>query len=342
YWAFSLKSVFLVQTQTASIFTKVEGQGVTVSTKESVPKVSGAFTGAKANPSDPAAQASSQRWVPPHIIRELENSNDAVFRRVRAILNKLTPEKFEKLSDELLHVGIDTKFVLKGIILLVYEKALDEPKYSSLYAQLCLRFSELAPNFDDPGKAGHSTFRRLLLKQCEEEFNSRSKTSTALDRKDGVLSTEEEEQRASNKRKMLGNIKFIGELGKLGMLHEAILHKCIKQLLVKKKRATVADISEDMECLCHLMKTVGSQLDVVKARPLFDQYFDRIQHILENTELPSRNRFMLQDILELRKNKWVPRRTEQDNAAPRPIHEIRQEAWQVMFYHTFDLKPTTP
>ena len=38
----------------------------------------------------------------------------------------------------------------------VYEKALDEPKYSSLYAQLCLRFSELAPNFDDPGKAGHS------------------------------------------------------------------------------------------------------------------------------------------------------------------------------------------
>ena len=75
---------FLVQTQTASIFTKVEGHGVTVSTKESVPKVSGAFTGAKANPSDPAEQASSQRWVPPRIIRELENSNDAVFRRVRA------------------------------------------------------------------------------------------------------------------------------------------------------------------------------------------------------------------------------------------------------------------
>lgn len=35
------------------------------------------------------------------------------------ILNKLTPEKFEKLSDELLHVGIETKFILKGIILLV-------------------------------------------------------------------------------------------------------------------------------------------------------------------------------------------------------------------------------
>jgi translation initiation factor 4G len=27
---------------------------------------------------------------------------------------------------------------------------------------------------------------------------------------------------------MLGNIKFIGELGKLDLIHESILHKCIK------------------------------------------------------------------------------------------------------------------
>ena len=38
----------------------------------------------------------------------------------------------------------------------VFEKALDEPKYSSMYAQLCLRLSEEAPNFDDPGKTGNS------------------------------------------------------------------------------------------------------------------------------------------------------------------------------------------
>ena len=37
------------------------------------------------------------------------------------------------------------------------------------------------------------------------------------------------------KSKMLGNIKFIGELGKLNMLHERILHQCVKQLLEKKK-----------------------------------------------------------------------------------------------------------
>lgn len=38
---------------------------------------------------------------------------------VISILNKLTPEKFDKLCLELLNVGVDSKHVLKGIILLV-------------------------------------------------------------------------------------------------------------------------------------------------------------------------------------------------------------------------------
>ena len=32
----------------------------------------------------------------------------------------------------------------------IVDKALEEPKYSSLYAQLCLRLAEDAPNFDGP------------------------------------------------------------------------------------------------------------------------------------------------------------------------------------------------
>ena len=54
---------------------------------------------------------------------------------------------------------------------------------------------------------------------------------SALEKDGGALSAEEEEQYAQAKSKMLGNIKFIGELGKLDMLHEGILHQCIKQLL---------------------------------------------------------------------------------------------------------------
>lgn len=273
------------------------------------------------------SQQTNQRWVPPQINRLQYRDDEAVFRRVRGILNKLTPDKFDKLCNELLGVGIETKYILKGVILLVFEKALDEPKYSSMYAQLCLRLSEEAPNFDDPGKTGNSTFRRLLLKQCEDEFNNRTKASQAFDKKDGPLTPEEEEQRSTTKRKVLGNIRFIGELYKYDMLHEAIVHRCIKQLLDKKKRASVADLSESMECLCYLMRTVGPRLDIPKAKPLMDQYFERIQQLLGRSDFPSRIRFMIEDVISLRNAKWTPRKAVLETG-PKMIQQIRQEAWQ--------------
>ena len=59
---------------------------------------------------------------------------------------------------------------------------------------------------------------------------------------------------------------FPGELGKLEMLHEGILHRCIKQLLDKKKNVSVAEMAEDLECLCQIMTTVGQRLDTPKAK----------------------------------------------------------------------------
>ena len=65
------------------------------------------------------------------------------------ILNKLTPEKFDKLGDQLISLGLDSIPVLKGVILLIFEKAIEEPKYSCMYAQLCKKLSrELDFTFD--------------------------------------------------------------------------------------------------------------------------------------------------------------------------------------------------
>ncbi|CAC5424936.1 EIF4G [Mytilus coruscus] len=283
------------------------------------------FTGSDATASKLPANS---RWIPPSSLKRdvpiPDDKNDATFRKVRGILNKLTPEKFDKLSLELLNVGIETNTILHGIILLIFEKALDEPKYSSMYAQLCHQLCEDAPNFDS-SSSSVTTFRRLLLNKCQDEFENRSRATEAFDRKDGPLTPEEAEQYHLAKRKMLGNIKFIGELGKLEMLHEGILHKCIKQLLEKKKSVPIRDMAEDFECLCQIMRTVGRRLDTSKAKSWMDQYFERIRSFSLHVELPSRIRFMLQDIGELRANKWVPRHVSKDNG-PRTITEIRLEA----------------
>ncbi|XP_023646587.2 eukaryotic translation initiation factor 4 gamma 2-like [Paramormyrops kingsleyae] len=279
---------------------------------------------------------SVQKWVPSRSTRRDVNSNekerhDGIFRKVRGILNKLTPEKFDKLCLELLNVGVDSKLVLKGIILLIVDKALEEPKYSSLYAQLCLRLAEDAPNFDGPSseiqtsQKQSTTFRRLLISKLQDEFENRTRNVEIYDKRDGPLSSEEEEQRAIAKIKMLGNIKFIGELGKLDLIHESILHKCIKTLLEKKKRVQLKDMGEDLECLCQIMRTVGPRLDHEKAKSLMDQYFGRMRSLMSNKDLAARIRFLLQDTVELRENGWVPRKAFLDNG-PKTINQIRQEA----------------
>ena len=90
--------------------------------------------------------------------------------QIRGVLNKITPEKFEKLIADILNIiGHGSNVVFKGVIVLIFEKALDEPKYSSMYAQLCKRLAEHAPNLEpprprekrNPAREGGFVFRNL-------------------------------------------------------------------------------------------------------------------------------------------------------------------------------------
>ena len=75
------------------------------------------------------------------------------------------------------------------------------------------------------------------------------------------------------------------------------------QLLAKKKRTSLSEMAEDIECMCQIMSTIGKRLDTSKAMNIMNQYFDRIEMLSQSSELPSRIRFMLRDVIELRSNK---------------------------------------
>lgn len=68
-----------------------------------------------------------------------------------------------------------------------------------------------------------------------------------------------EENKDQARRRSLGNIKFIGELFKLKMLTEAIMHDCVVKLLKNHDE-------ESLECLCRLLSTIGKDLDFEKAK----------------------------------------------------------------------------
>eukprot|EP01137_Pigoraptor_chileana_P026610 Opistho-2@8165 len=269
------------------------------------------------------SQARTNRWVPPSVFRDCVASEELVFRKVRGILNRLTAEKFDSLCDQLINVGITNINVLRGIIVLLFEKALDEPSYSSLYAEVARRVSAVAPNFDDGTGNQGATFRTLLLNKCQEEFENRSNAFAAFNTHPGPLGEEDEEKRTVARRKMLGNIRFIGELGKLRLLSSKVIHECIKQLLQGK----VQDAHpEDIECLCRLMRTVGKAIDTDEASSYMDAYFNRMNELIHSDKMPNRLKFALEDIVELRKNQWIARRVSMMESKPKKISEIHAEA----------------
>ncbi len=226
---------------------------------------------------------------------------------------------------------------LKGIIVLILDKALNEPKYSYLYAQLCKRLDKHAlinetlpppPTASQLQQQQHhqqanvapiTTFRKLLLMVCQHEFDNRAnyvKKVTHIE-KHNLRDEDYELNLQMAKKKMLGNVKFIGELGALDLLNEAILHKCIKTLLEKERDEKYAQMADDIECLCTLLPTIGKKLDQGEAVKLFDQYFERMKKLRaissEKDALPLRIRFLLQDCIDLRANEWQTRKNQLEN-----------------------------
>uniref|UniRef100_A0A3Q1ALL0 Eukaryotic translation initiation factor 4 gamma 1 n=1 Tax=Amphiprion ocellaris TaxID=80972 RepID=A0A3Q1ALL0_AMPOC len=246
-----------------------------------------------------------------------------LFKRVRSILNKLTPQKFQQLMKQVTELTIDTEERLKGVIDLTFEKAISEPDFSVAYANMCRCLMGLkVQTTDKPGATVQ--FRKLLLNRCQKEFEKDKDDDEIFEKKQKELEAEEkqrlieelEDAKDKARRRSLGNIKFIGELFKLKMLTEVIMHDCIVKLLKNHDE-------ESLECLCRLLSTIGKDLDFEKAKPRMDQYFHQMEKIIKERKTTSRIRFMLQDVLDLRRNNWVPRRGDQ---GPKTIDQIHKEA----------------
>lgn len=76
----------------------------------------------------------------------LADRSQELFRKVRSILNKLTPQKFNQLMKQVTDLTIDTEERLKGVIDLVFEKAIDEPSFSVAYANMCRCLATVKPS----------------------------------------------------------------------------------------------------------------------------------------------------------------------------------------------------
>uniref|UniRef100_A0A7N0UPI3 Eukaryotic translation initiation factor 4G n=1 Tax=Kalanchoe fedtschenkoi TaxID=63787 RepID=A0A7N0UPI3_KALFE len=254
-------------------------------------------------------------------IGKVADEEQAKQRRLKGILNKLTPQNFEKLFEQVKAVNIDSAVTLTGVISQIFDKALMEPTFCEMYADFCYHLSGELPDFG--GENEKITFKRVLLNKCQEEFERGEREQEEANRSEDSEMTqtkeEREERRVQARGRMLGNIRLIGELFKKKMLTEKIMHECIRKLLGQHQNPD----EEDIEALCKLMSTIGEMIDHPVAKPHMDAYFDRMDMLSVDMNLSSRVRFMLKDAIDLRKNKWQQRRKVE---GPKKIEEVHRDA----------------
>lgn len=250
------------------------------------------------------------------------NEWPTIKQRVEQLLGGLTMQNFEDCSNIIImwtnmSQHEEDVVTLRLVTMTIYERAINDASQSVMYARLCRKMMErISPNVQDKrvrGSAGQlvvggQLFRKYLLNCCQEDFQRGwivrevNDIAAAARTQDGPTqdygwshkrpdSYSGEDPSAEQAQRLdLGSIRFIGELFKVQMLTERIMHECIRQLLSNIDTPE----EEDVESLCCLLKSVGQVMDTTRAQDHMNVYFTRLNELTQNQHLTPQVRSMVQ------------------------------------------------
>ena len=265
--------------------------------------------------------------------------NIAVIRNVQIILNKLTPEFFGPLSLALLdpELGISSNAAcLEKIAYLIFEKAMFDIVFVHMYAGLCMTLCQgLRPAVVSPAELAEFeamtpkpiaytvakavasgaplevTFRRIFLKICQNVFS---------DYPELIRQTQNSSEKKRLHERLLNTALLVSELYLFGLVTNVTIVHSLEAL-----RGTSDYMSEgEIEILCKMWSTVGKNVEI--SIPVFyGEFASQFAKQLDAPNLSNRCRFMIQDVIDLANNKWVPRRTKETAKRLDDLHREMKE-----------------
>lgn len=298
----------------------------------------------------------SNAWKPQMMnstqdLPEDEKKTAELMKQFRSILNKITPENFSTLIQQLKVLNIDSVDILDSCISLVFEKAIMEPNYGASYAQLCKEVSDVfVVPLDENNSQQKAVFKKRLITQCQKEFEKHRDNELVKNNAERLKEIEDEEDITKQeelkanfelegfkiRRRAVGTVHFIGELYKIEMLTSRIMQSCIQHLLDPGMCS-----EETLECLCKLLTTIGKRLEKLDAKKVdLSEYFKTLETIANKNStvgISARIRFMIQDLVELRLNNWTPRKLQRENK-PLTMVEIKKQVEMEQFINQMDNK----
>ncbi len=213
-----------------------------------------------------------------------KTDDDKLYSQIRSILNKLSDSNFNQLVGEFIQLDIKNRDHLLNLVDIIFKKAIVESKFNAIYAKLCF---ELASYYieEDSRKI---YFRELLLNKCQKMFEE----GVSLDKS----MKEEAESIFKFKNHVLGCMRFVGELYNHNLITNKIIYSCFLILLAKVN----LNKAHCIDCICTLMSTVGKQF-VTSYEEQADNYFLKLNKIMNSGKIEAKERFALMDLFDLKK-----------------------------------------
>lgn len=205
-------------------------------------------------------------------------------QRVRLWLNQISPDNYEKKQSELrgllfgdlkapsepMSEEDQKNFKLDEdkmnlVVQTIFRKAQMEHSYANFYAVLVADIIGIELQLKGLGASSKnrqlSSFRQMLLDHCKNSFDLFFKDSTFLTKEGEEMSSEEVFKK---KHKLFGNIDFVGELYKKGIISDGII-KSVFVCLLGIKDDTISqennEINDDtIEAGIALMNKLGADL----------------------------------------------------------------------------------
>jgi len=258
-------------------------------------------------------QPSATSWAAQMQLRRLKKSGspdvdtkspEDISRSTRALLNKLTVERFESLAAQVISLigsKCDTQEHLDALVAEIFAKATTDHAFCPLYADLCARLD--AHLNQKELVIGGSVFRTALQKECQATYERDLRGSRDRDLLDGLQGDARYEMEVKLKCSRIGNLRLIGELLLRKLLTTRVVLVIAQELLNITGDGGVA--TESLVALLQVISPEFGSFDSSFANALKDIYVP-LQRRTKDGKLSPRIQFLIRDLCDaLPKECWV-------------------------------------
>lgn len=182
-----------------------------------------------------------------------------------------------------------------------------------MYAQLCYFCSKEFESFKfSETSCIKNEFKNAILLYVEQSFKNKESAEST-----GLSAEELQERQGKRKRKIEGNVRFIGELFNVGLISPKVILLCVHDLLnVEYRGFESIDIGEhefleeNLVGTCILLETGAVKLEHPKMAAWTAKIYSFLDKLRERHTLSSKLKFMLMNLVEER---WAKRRATPHN-----------------------------